>query len=141
MKKTKGTNAKPAKAPKKNKAATPIHAPYAPEDGPENQTPVSKPPELGLKGKGAEPLVIEEIDVELERYLAAKKKRVDQQEIERGALTKLNDAMHEHREELLQEVGGGVSYRYGDHVVKLAPGGEKLTVKEIHDKPSQEAGD
>ena len=100
-----------------------------------------KTPELGLVGKGVEPLVIPAIERAADRYAAARDERIQYGEVEDTAKQSLLDVIHEHRAELVQEVGGGVSYRYGDNLITLAGGKEKLKVKKIHDNVGEETDD
>lgn len=89
--------------------------------------------ELGMKGKGVEPLVIPSIERAADRYAAARDERMQYQDVENAARKTLLDEIQAHRAELIQEVGGGVSYRYGDNLITLAGGKEVLKVKKIHD--------
>lgn len=95
-------------------------------------------PEMGLTGKGVEPLVIPSIELAADRFASARDERLQYEEVETEREKALLDEMHAHRTELVQEVGGGVSYRYGDNLITLAGGKEKLKLKKIHDNVGEE---
>ena len=89
---------------------------------------------MPLAGKGVEEVRIAALDDALdalkthdEALDAAKEARDD---AKKAAIA----IMHEHRDELVSEANGGVSYLYDMRCWKLAPTGEKLTVKVVHDK-------
>jgi hypothetical protein len=96
-----------------------------------------KTQELGLSGPGVEPLVIPEIEKAAKSYASARDERISYGEVEDEKQKALLDVMNKHRSELVQEVGGGVSYRFGDTLVELKPTSEKVKVKSIHDEASQ----
>lgn len=100
-----------------------------------------KPAELGLAGKGVEPLEIPAIETAAKKYLKAVQEAEPLNEVVDDTYAALIEVVKEHKGELINEVNGGVSYRYGDTILKWAPGKEKLTVKTVHDAPSDEAGD
>jgi len=97
-----------------------------------------KTQELGLSGPGVEPLVIPEIERIAKKYAVRRDERIAAGELENEEKKALLDVMNKHRAELVQEVGGGVSYRFDEVLVTLMPTGEKVKVKSIHDAQAQE---
>jgi len=95
-----------------------------------------KQTEIPLKGKGVEKLCIKEIEDAAEKYTDARDERIQLSEAEADTKKELMEVMHKHRDKLIQEVGGGVSYRFGDKLVTLAPSKETVKVKSIHDEAS-----
>ena len=100
-----------------------------------------KPAELGLQGQGVEPLVIPAIEKAANKFLKAKADAEPLNEVVDDSYAALLEVVKEHKAELVNEVGGGCSYRYGDVVLFFKPGKEKLSVKNIHDAPAPESGE
>ena len=100
-----------------------------------------KPAELGLQGQGVEPLVISAIEKAANKFLKAKADAEPLNEVVDDSYAALLEVVKEHKAELVNEVGGGCSYRYGDVVLFFKPGKEKLSVKNIHDAPAPESSE
>lgn len=92
-----------------------------------------KQTEIPLKGEGVEALHIPAIEKAADKYTDARDERMTLSEAEADAKKELLEAIHANRDRLIQEVGGGVSYRYGDRLVTLSPSKENIKVKSIHD--------
>ncbi|MDE2096162.1 MAG: hypothetical protein KGL39_02880 [Patescibacteria group bacterium] len=89
---------------------------------------------MPLTGKGVEELRIPELDEALDKLIADDKVLSEAKEAIADSKKAVVEIMHAHQDELVKEVNGGVSYSYDQRLFKLAPTGEKLTVKVIHDK-------
>jgi hypothetical protein len=84
--------------------------------------------ELGLTGKGVEPVRIKEIDKLVEVYLRLKTMSADADRVASEAKDKLVDAMHEHAEKL-EQPDGDLVYKFEGTTVSLIAGPEKLKVE------------
>lgn len=101
----------------------------------------AKTPELGLKGRGVEPVVISEIENAAEKYVEARDERIKLLAVEVEAKEALMSVIHRHADKLTKEVGGGLSYRYNERLVILKPTGENVKVKSVHDDGEEEEKD
>lgn len=93
----------------------------------------NKTSELGLKGKGVEILVIPEIEVAANKFVKAHNETVACADIEEELKNKLIEVVRKNKDKLVADDNGGVSYRYGEKLVVLAPTKETIKVKSIHD--------
>ena len=87
--------------------------------------------ELGLKGAGVEPVRIPELDALAEKYIKERDRRLTMTPKEVAAKADLIEAMHDYEEKLGRQPDGTLAYRYGDMVVTLTPGKEKLKVEDV----------
>jgi hypothetical protein len=84
--------------------------------------------ELGLTGKGVEPVRIEEIDKLIEKYIKIRDERMKLTSRESEAKEKLVDAMHGYAEQL-EQPDGDLVYRFNETIVSLIAGPEKLKIE------------
>lgn len=91
---------------------------------------MSANPELGLKGKGVEPVRIEKIDKIAATYIKLREEASKWTSKASEARGKLIEAMHEH-EDQLADSNGDLLYKFDGAVVSLVAGVEKLKVEEI----------
>ncbi len=89
---------------------------------------------LPISGKGVSEVRIAALDEALDNLKTQDEALDALKEAVADAKKVAISIMHEHRDEMVQEANGGVSYAYDQRLWKLAPTGEKLTVKVIHDK-------
>jgi hypothetical protein len=82
-------------------------------------------------GPGVGAVSIPEIDELAEDYFKEKEKRYKLTPKEVAAKGKLVDALHKHEAKLGKNDKGEIRYQFGDMVVVLKPGKEKLLVKEV----------
>ena len=94
-----------------------------------------KTQELGLKGKGVEPMQIAEIDKLAEAYVKERDKRLTQTPKEVAAKQKLIDALHHHAEDIGRQPDGTITYRYDEMIITLSYGKEKLKVAPVESEP------
>lgn len=99
---------------------------------------MAKNEELGLKGKGVEPLRIAELDKLAEEYVKARDKRLVMTPKEVACKQMLIEALHEHQDEIGLQPDGRLVYRYDEMMITLAPGKEKLKVENVVDKDDAE---
>jgi hypothetical protein len=86
-----------------------------------------------MKGKGVAPVSIPKINKLCDAYTHERDKRCEMTPKEIAAKGKLIDAIHEAVKsgQIQPDKNGEVVYRYGDTVISLKPGKEKLNVKEV----------
>jgi hypothetical protein len=87
--------------------------------------------ELGLKGAGVEPVRIPEVDLLAENYIKERDKRLALTPKEVAAKIKLIDALHGYADQIGKQKDGSLVYRYGEMVITLTPGKEKLKVEDL----------
>jgi len=90
---------------------------------------MAKQTELKVEGAGVSPVRIAEVDSLAELYIKERDKRCKQTPREIAAKGKLIDALHKHADKIGSN-NGTITYRYDDVVISLAPGKEKLKVRE-----------
>lgn len=101
----------------------------------------AKQQEIPLKGKGVEALHIQAIEDAADEYVKARDERITLSETEDDAKKALMQVVLLNRDRLIQEVGGGVSYRYGDRLVTLVPTKETIKVNSVHDESVEVSSD
>jgi hypothetical protein len=95
----------------------------------------AKQPELpAMTGAGVEVLHFPDIEEAADAFADTKSEINALKETLETQSKNLIEAIDKHRSELPQEVGGGVSYRYGERLVTLKPTSERIKVKTIHDE-------
>lgn len=87
--------------------------------------------ELGLKGEGVEPLRIPELDQLAQKYVVERDKRLRMTPKEVAAKSELIEALHDYADKIGRQKDGSLIYRYGDMVISLIPGKEKLKVEDL----------
>lgn len=84
--------------------------------------------ELGLEGRGVEPVRIQEIDDAIAEYVPLRDARVEASKHEVAAKKKLVDLIHAHKESL-NDGKGNLSYKMEDDgLLTLTPQEEKLKI-------------
>jgi len=89
---------------------------------------------MALTGSGVAEIRFPELDAALDKVIADDKALSEVKETMADSKKAAVAIMHQHYDELVKEAKGGVSYAYDQRLFKLAPTGEKLTVKVIPDK-------
>jgi hypothetical protein len=95
----------------------------------ETPQPNGRGDELGLTGPGVAHVKIPEVDVLVDRYVAARDKRMDHTKKEVEAKANLVAALHANADAIGRDPDGVIVYHYDDLVVTLATGKEKLKVR------------
>lgn len=86
--------------------------------------------ELGLKGKGVEPLVIPALNKVIATYEDHKERRCAESPGEMAAKKELKFALQQHAEQLPRDDKGNPFYRYGDKDYILD---RKMVIKHVAD--------
>jgi hypothetical protein len=94
--------------------------------------------ELGLTGKGVEPLRIPELDKLAEEYIKHRDKRLTLTPKEVSAKQTLIEAMHVNADKIGPQPDGSLVYRYDEMIIRLEPGKEKLKVETIDEGEGDE---
>jgi hypothetical protein len=97
-----------------------------------------KTEELGLTGKGVEPLRIVELDKLAEEYCRQRDKRLTMTPKEVSAKQNLIAALHENADKIGVQPDGRLVYRYDEMMITLSPGKEKLKVEDVSEKDEAE---
>lgn len=93
----------------------------------------------GIVGPGVAPVSIPKINKLADIYVQRRDARMELLKKEVEAKEDLILAIHDHIEEIGEDVNGEVVYRYEDTVVILKPGEEKLKVKSAVTGEGEEA--
>lgn len=80
-------------------------------------------------GPGVGQIKIRSIDEAADDYIKARDRRCRMSPKEIAAKTKLTDLLHKHEEKIGRGADGILRYNYGDEVIVLEPGKEKLRIK------------
>ncbi len=99
----------------------------------------SSTPELGLKGKGAERVVIAAVDRAVNKYVRARDERMELTKKEVEAKTTLIRVMRENKAKISEDADGTLIYRHDDLLVTLKHGKDDLKVRT--DASDDENGD
>lgn len=91
----------------------------------------------GVEGPGVSVPRIKALDDLAEDYQKEKKKRCAQTPKEVAAKGKLIDAIHKHADRLGRTPEGEIIYQNDELIITLAPGPEKLKVKDITDEEEE----
>src|SRR5437763_12552165 len=86
----------------------------------------------GVEGEGVSPVRIAEVDEACDEYVKLRDKRCTLTPKEIAAKAKLIDAIHSNAKKLPRNAEGSIVYQNSDFKISLAPGQEKLKVKEVN---------
>lgn len=82
----------------------------------------------GVEGPGVAPIKIDEIDQLAEEYVKIRDKRCTISPKEIAAKQELIDAVKRHREQLGADEEGTIRYAYGEEIIEVSHGKDKLKI-------------
>jgi hypothetical protein len=92
----------------------------------------------GMTGPGVAPVTIAEINDLADDYIKERDKRCRLTPREVAAKEKLIASIHKHADKIGRNAAGMIVYRYDEQVITLAPGKEKLKIKDVSKDEDEE---